>query len=560
MPAHVLSGTVAHASITATSAASATVIDTLTDAVIAYRVPGVALSSGQSRDAASGARVTITHWVTNTGAFTDSFLVEAQSQTGWTTHLLDSAGPTETLQTSLGELDAHRFVVDVVIPPETPGGITDHVFITATSVASESVRSAISDTIAMSSHDAYTAYLPLVTRLARPCVELGADFGLMITISDVITHDFPLVREMGADWIRVPLVWYTVETSPGEYDWDAYDPVFDRLRDLGFKAIVVVHAVPQWAAEESCGPISDTVALESFLERAMTRYGDVTGVWEFINEPDGKAPQPRFPPGAMGCWGLHPAEYARQLAIFHDTAEALDPDAMISFGGLAYDAWDRFERGFFSRTLQAGAGQFFDVANLHYYPINPDDFPTMAHKVNEIQETMTANGVHGKEIWVTETGMWVNRQGTVELQRDFIVREFTRGFGAGAEKVFWFDPREHAVGQGVHRWLISDDHEPINGYGTFQHYAARLEGLYCTGSYQEVPEGVEAYEFSGPGRSVYILWSNTTTQTVTIRSPADARLTDRDGGVTRTIAAQNNKVVFDVGTRPVFLEPIQQNG
>ena len=54
----------------------------------------------------------------------------------------------------------------------------------------------------------------------------------------------------------------------------------------------------------------------------------------------------------------------------------------------------------------------------------------MADKVNEISDTMTRNGVYGKQIWVTETVMWVNLQGSGERQRDFIVREFTRGLGA----------------------------------------------------------------------------------------------------------------------------------
>lgn len=557
-PVDVLSGTVAHVFITATSSTSATVKAVLTDTIIVYRVPGIALSPGQSRDAFPGEHVTITHWITNTGAFTDSFIMEAQSQTGWMVKLLDDH-PTETLQTTLGELGTLSFVVDVEIPPDVLVGATDHVFITATSKSDDRIESAISDTITVQSKNAYTAFLPLVINLQPPHAKLGADFGPMITISDVITYDFPLVKEMGAKWMRVPLVWFAVEGSPGVYDWTEYDRIFDRLRDLGFRAVVVVHAAPLWAAEESCGPISDTLALENFLEHAVTRYADVTDVWEFINEPDGKAPRPSYGQGAIGCWGLYPDEYARQLGIFQAKVESLDPEALVAFGGLAYDAWDYFERSFFSRTLQAGAGSFFDIVNLHYYPINPDEFPTMAHKVDEIQDIMLINGVHDKRIWVNETGMWVNRQGSIERQRNFIVREFTRGFGAGAESIFWFDPRERVPDEGVHRWLISEDHTPINGYYTFQHYSDKLNGLHCEGSYQGVPEGIEAYEFSGAQRSLYVLWSETITQTVSIPVPGDVLLTDRDGNITQTIPVQDGEVSFDLGTQPVFLE-LFQNG
>lgn len=560
VPGDVLSGTVAHVSIRATSSASPAVNATLTDTIIAYRVPGVVLSRGQSRSARPGQHVTITHWITNTGPCTDLFLVRARSQTGWVVQLVEEHVATETLQITLGELDTYRLVLDVAIPLGLPSGTVDHIFMTASSLSSDVVASTVSDTVTVQSNEAYTALLPLVTRMRPPSVQLGADFGLMIRISDVITYDLPLVKAMGADWIRVPLVWYDVEESPGAYDWTEYDRVFARLRDLGFRAVVVVHAAPLWAAEESCGPISDTVALENFLDRALTRYGDVTDVWEFINEPDGKAPQPEYPEGAMGCWGPHPAEYARQLGIFHAKVKSFDPETLVAFGGLAYDAWDRFERSFFSRTLQAGAGPFFDIANLHYYPINVKEFPTMAHKVNEIRETMARNGVHNKRIWITETGMWVNLAGSVEKQCDFIVKEFTRGFGAGADNVFWFDPREHYVGEGVHRWLISEDHEPINGYRTFQHYSGKLEGLHCEGAYQGVPESVEAYEFSGPYRSLYILWSKTTTQTVTMPASGEALLTDRDGDTAKTLHAQNGKVSFDLGVQPMFLELVEDGG
>jgi hypothetical protein len=167
---------------------------------------------------------------------------------------------------------------------------------------------------------------------------------------------------------------------------------------------------------------------------------------------------------------------------------------------------------------------------------------------------MTRNGVNGKRIWITETGMWVNMQGNVERQRNFIVREIARGFGAGADNIFWFDPREHDVGDGVHRWLISEDHEPINGYGTFENLARRLDGLHCNGLYEDVPDGVEVYSFSGPARSVYILWSYPERATVSIPSDVGGVLIDRDGNQSTVIPAHMGTVTFEVGIEPVFLE------
>ena len=412
---------------------------------------------------------------------------------------------------------------------------------------------------AMPATSTYTVCLPLVHKHGPPSAKLGVDFGLWAMVAEVIDYDYPVAKEMGAHWMRVFVSWLEVETSPGEYHWDKYDPVFQRLEELEFDAMVVIYGAPDWAAELNCGPITDTLALENFLEVLVPRYADVVDAWEFINEPDGREPYHYGP--IIGCWGLDPAEYARQLSMFYSKVRLLDPGALVFFGGLAYDNFDHFERDFFDQALQNGAGPFFDGVSLHHYPINPGDFPTMAHKVNEIHDTMSRNGVYWKKIWVTETGMWINDvgyeplNGSEELQRDFIVRELTRGFGAGVDNIFWFDPREHTVWEGaVQRWLISADHEPIYGYTTFQNLANKLEGMHSFGRYRDVPEEIEAYEFVGTEGLLYILWSNTMTKTVGIPSPADAVLTDRDGDASSVLPVQMGMVEFEVGEKPVFVE------
>jgi hypothetical protein len=245
------------------------------------------------------------------------------------------------------------------------------------------------------------------------------------------------------------------------------------------------------------------------------------------------------------------------LGIFYAKIKSLDPDALVFFGGLAYDYWERFARDFFEKALQHGAGPYFDGVSLHHYPVNEAEFPTMASKVNEIRDIMSRNGVYWKRIWMTETGQWVNMGHSVEMQRDFIVRELTRGFGAGLDNIFWFDPREHPAwpwGGEVERYLISANHEPMNGYSTFQNFANKLEGMYCLGAYQDVPDGIEAYKFVGPERSLYVLWSNAITTTVSIPSAADAVLTNRDGDESVVVPVEVGMVEFEVGLKPVFVE------
>lgn len=554
LPSGVLSGTAVDTLVTARSSISETVRATARNTTLAYRPPGVLLSPGDRKEGEPGSLITFTHRVTNTGP-AQPFDIEARSQLGWPVTLLTdgSAEPTNSLSVELGELESVSLLVNVQVPDISLDSRSDQIRITVTSSISHAVRSWTTDTVRIRATVVSTRSLVRGESQHPPLAKFGVDFGYMMTDPEVLSYDLPLVKEMGADWIRVFLPWRDVEMSRGEYAWEEYDTVFDRIEETGMHAIVVIHAAPDWAAEESCGPISDTVALEEFLDRLIPRYARMTEVWEFINEPDGREPHGYGP--AIGCWGLHPEDYARQLQIFHAKVKKLDAGALVFFGGLAYDGWDHFERSFFDKALESGAGPYFDGVSLHYYPINPKDFPTMAHKINEISGTMEKHHVRDKRIWVTETGMWVNRRGSVEQQRDFIVKAFSRGFSAGADGIFWFDPRARRVtGGGVQRWLISPDHEPINGYTTFEHMAHRLEGLRCTGGYEEVPPGIEAYSFRGQERSVYVLWSDSERKTVSIPAETDGLLIDRDGSQTTLIQARHGKVEFQAGTEPVFLE------
>ncbi len=391
-------------------------------------------------------------------------------------------------------------------------------------------------------------------------VKLGVDFGIFVTDTETLEYDFPMVKEMGATWVRMYLPWMLIEKQRGEYHWEEIDAVFEHASSASLNLLPVVYGIPEWAAIDGCGPISDTQALNDFLTAVLNRYSADVDVWEFINEPDGLEPQDNYGP-IIGCWGPYPEEYANQLGVFHTKVQALDPGARVVYGGLAYDSWDYFSREFLTNTLQHGAGQFFNVANIHYYPINyqhpdPDLYPTLGHKVADVRDTMSRHGVQGKDSWVTETSDWVNedRNGSQERQKNFIVKEFTRAYGEGADNIFWFAVKQDPWEVPLHRWLINQEHKPDNGFYTFQHLADKLTDAVCTGPYPNVPADVEAYQFFAPGRAIYVLWANTTSQTVALPASVNATLTDRDGKSSGVIPVQNDQVTFKVGLTPVFLE------
>jgi len=395
---------------------------------------------------------------------------------------------------------------------------------------------------------------PPTTTTAPSSGQLGVDFGVFSTLDDVVSADFPQAKAMGAQWSRIELPWLKIEPSRGAFDWHVYDAPMRRAKQLGVRVLGVIHSPPTWAASESCGPISDTVALATFVKAAVNRYRGTVYAWEFINEPDGKAPLPHYGP-TIGCWGPSPAQYAQQLALFYKTVKAVAPNTPVMFGSLAYDNWALFERQFLSNALDNGAGPYFDLLGVHFYPINPAEFPSIWDKIKKLRDILGKHSLNNKQIWVTETAMWTNAGANGDSQKDFIVREQTRALCNGADKLFWFGIRQEGPNPPLHRWLIDLHHQPDQGYYTYQHYASQIQGRSCQGHVPNLPGKIEAYRWDGAGKTtLYILWSNKP-QTTNVALPATSAATviNYSGTEKKTVTAQNGVITIEIGPQPTFV-------
>lgn len=399
-------------------------------------------------------------------------------------------------------------------------------------------------------------YLPMITLPPEPAAaKLGADFGNLILADGVLEQDFPLAKQMGAQWQRVEVPWLHVEATRGVYTWEKYDAVVARAAELGFNVLILIHSSPDWAAEEGCGPITDTAAFETFLAAAIERYGDRAGAWEFMNEPDGIAPNTALGP-TIGCWAPYPDQYAAQLGLFYNKVKELDPTAQVLFGSLAYDSWTKFDRAFLDNALRNGAGRYFDVLGIHYYPFNLKEFPTATAKLREVQATMSKHLVWNKAIWITETSMWSNGVDGLEGQRNYVIRDQTRAFCTGADNLFWFGIRQEYPADvlPLHRWLISIDHRADQAYDTYQRYASFVSGMTCRGAYPTAAANVEAYHFNNAADAqLYVLWStDSKDHEVQLPAAAPVTVTRRDGGASQ-VTPQNGVATVRVERQGVYV-------
>lgn len=133
--------------------------------------------------------------------------------------------------------------------------------------------------------------------------------------------DFERVaHELGCKWMRYPLPWHQIETTPGHFDWRETDERFERAEALGLNMIVgLVHfGTPTWLPH-ALGDIEFPAALERFSRALARRYGKALRHVCPVNEPMISA----LFSGDFGLWPPHGRGLSDFMAVSMRIAHAM---------------------------------------------------------------------------------------------------------------------------------------------------------------------------------------------------------------------------------------------
>lgn len=428
----------------------------------------------------------------------------------------------------------------------------------------------------------HTAYLPLLAR--NHSIYLDSGFGVQIYSTNTSLSN--KLADMGAKWVRLPLRWDDIEpvnTTPEHYTWPAgFERELAYLRGKGVSFILTLTHNPSWAATYPGGPIDkvDIGELVEFMEAVVARYGaapyDVKH-WEFYNEPD-NGDEYFASLGAVGYFGYQPQAYVDVLQAVYEPMKAVDPEAQIVFGGIAYDAWDDpwggpFVKLFLDNVLARGGGDYFDVMNFHYYLAFSDNWAAygidILGKYNYLRSKLAAYGVY-KPFVCTETSMWSDaaHDGSDELQSRYVPQVFARSMAAGFRFTIWFrlvDDNE----LGTHKWgLLDAFYQPKPAYWAYQTLARQLGGAAYvrTLSLTETDSAdIEAYEFepgqglawADGGTRIVLAWTNDEQQHPLLLRGDELVQVDKFGLETRVHDGDDGQtdgfIRLIVGPSPVYL-------
>lgn len=191
--------------------------------------------------------------------------------------------------------------------------------------------------------------------------------------------------------VRADIDSFTILPDGKNFDFTEYDRVFAALDRAG------ITLLPIFNGKYGKAPPEDLDEYRAYLTTILTRYRGRFPVVEIWNEAN-----------LDGFFtGADPKRYAETLKVASETVKKVDPSVRVAFTGTAGVPlkWIR-------QVLEAGAGPYFDVMNVHPYTHPRAPEREMDVQLEGLKKLMKEFGLADKPVWLTEIG-WPTQDETI---------------------------------------------------------------------------------------------------------------------------------------------------
>jgi beta-xylosidase len=216
------------------------------------------------------------------------------------------------------------------------------------------------------------------------CAHLGGG-----SESRLMPHNLKMMKSAGIDWVRADFSWDGVQHSDKTWHYERTDKLVNMTEQEGISVLAVLNYDVAWAK-----PAHEHLdEWNTYVRNVVSRYKDRVKYWEVWNEQNIQ----RFWTG-----GANAKQYQLLLEATYKTIKSIDPDLKVVYGGLAGIPFD-----YIKASLEADAGKYFDVFNIHPYrnAMNKNNWVrSYIASLKRLREMLDRNDAKGKPIWITEIG------------------------------------------------------------------------------------------------------------------------------------------------------------
>lgn len=199
-----------------------------------------------------------------------------------------------------------------------------------------------------------------------------------------VNREIPLMKELGAEVVRVEFPWALIEPRRNRFDWRRSDAIVNAARRVRLPVQPVLVYSPPWAAPSASSPPAPG-SFARFTRAIARRYRGRVREYELWNEPD-----------LRRYWSGTEQQYVRQILVpGYRAIKAADRRARVLLGGPSKADHDWLES-----VYRYGGGKSFDIAAFHDYASGP----AVRSDAGVVAAVLAEHGQRSKPIWLGEYG------------------------------------------------------------------------------------------------------------------------------------------------------------
>lgn len=191
------------------------------------------------------------------------------------------------------------------------------------------------------------------SRFPMPDLAVPSGFAVNVNLREATDEDMNAMRDLGAKWARIDLLWSRVEQKAGVYDFSRYDPLVEGLARRGMRPILILDYGNKVYDVDAPRTREGRTAFAAFAAAAVKHYRQQGVLWEIWNEPN-----------LSHFWRGEPSaeEYAALVRVVVPAMREVSTDEWIMGPGTSRFDWD-----FLKTCFQQGVLSDFDAVSVHPY-------------------------------------------------------------------------------------------------------------------------------------------------------------------------------------------------